>query len=344
MLIKGSWQIGENIMEMFIIIYNIILTAYISLAIGSALSLRFYTHKKVFLAICVVLALYLADNAIITCTENIAEFAAQYDRVFVTTPSVKTVLYIVIMSCILYLVNLLTKPKTVYPLMAVLICYAFALILIPMIQQSNWMVFAYYLTNQATLIGITAWLLLKRKEIEQRCAQEPYLPPYKMLLALFIFTLCVCIAIIIEDIVVIFYYDTYNASTIKINNRNFSENLLYIGFATFLLRYAFSIFNMEPLKSDEFAQDDIVTASPQEILPPTEGEEKLRAFSIAYGLTERERQILAELLDGKGQQEICEHLVIAVGTVKTHIHNIYQKLEISKKGELWIKFQQYEER
>ncbi|KPV48239.1 hypothetical protein SE17_39150, partial [Kouleothrix aurantiaca] len=43
-------------------------------------------------------------------------------------------------------------------------------------------------------------------------------------------------------------------------------------------------------------------------------------------LTEREREVLALAAAGRSNPEIAEQLVLTVGTVKTHMHNIYRKL------------------
>jgi len=43
-------------------------------------------------------------------------------------------------------------------------------------------------------------------------------------------------------------------------------------------------------------------------------------------LSERELEVLRLLAEGLSNREIAERMVVAVGTVKTHIHNIYGKL------------------
>jgi DNA-binding NarL/FixJ family response regulator len=48
----------------------------------------------------------------------------------------------------------------------------------------------------------------------------------------------------------------------------------------------------------------------------------------ATELTEREREILALLSEGYNNREIAEALVISVGTVKNHVHNILDKLDV----------------
>ncbi len=45
-----------------------------------------------------------------------------------------------------------------------------------------------------------------------------------------------------------------------------------------------------------------------------------------YGLTERELDVLALLVEGLNNIEIAERLIISRSTAKTHVHNILQKL------------------
>jgi two-component system, NarL family, nitrate/nitrite response regulator NarL len=55
------------------------------------------------------------------------------------------------------------------------------------------------------------------------------------------------------------------------------------------------------------------------------------AESLLFGLTERERQIVRLVSEGLSNKEIGRRLNIANGTIKVHLHNIYQKLEISNR-------------
>jgi DNA-binding NarL/FixJ family response regulator len=46
----------------------------------------------------------------------------------------------------------------------------------------------------------------------------------------------------------------------------------------------------------------------------------------ATPLTERELEVLSEIVNGNSNAEIAERLYITVGTVKTHVRNILNKL------------------
>lgn len=56
-----------------------------------------------------------------------------------------------------------------------------------------------------------------------------------------------------------------------------------------------------------------------------------------YGLTNREREVIICLFDGSTYQETADNLNISLATAKTHINNIYKKMEVSNKIEMMNK-------
>jgi DNA-binding CsgD family transcriptional regulator len=44
-----------------------------------------------------------------------------------------------------------------------------------------------------------------------------------------------------------------------------------------------------------------------------------------YGISDREQEVIALLNEGLGNREIAEKLFVSLATVKTHVHNIYEK-------------------
>jgi DNA-binding NarL/FixJ family response regulator len=58
-----------------------------------------------------------------------------------------------------------------------------------------------------------------------------------------------------------------------------------------------------------------------------------RTQQVDYGLTEREQQVLALLVEGLSNAEIAERLVISVATVKFHVRGILSKLQVSNRAE-----------
>jgi DNA-binding NarL/FixJ family response regulator len=55
--------------------------------------------------------------------------------------------------------------------------------------------------------------------------------------------------------------------------------------------------------------------------------------SGAYSLTRREREVISLVRQGLTNQEIAEALVIELGTVKNHVHNILRKLKVTSRRE-----------
>lgn len=51
-------------------------------------------------------------------------------------------------------------------------------------------------------------------------------------------------------------------------------------------------------------------------------------------LSERERQVLEGMVDGLSDKQVAARLDLAAGTVRTHVQNIYRKLQVSSRAEL----------
>jgi ATP/maltotriose-dependent transcriptional regulator MalT len=66
---------------------------------------------------------------------------------------------------------------------------------------------------------------------------------------------------------------------------------------------------------------------------PTPGTLATDPASILASLSPQERQVLRLLADGMERQEIAEHLVISLNTVKTHLQRLYQKLHVTNRFE-----------
>ena len=57
-----------------------------------------------------------------------------------------------------------------------------------------------------------------------------------------------------------------------------------------------------------------------------------------YDISQREKEIVMLLLQGKSNKEIEDVLFIAMGTVKNHIYSIYQKLGVKNRAQLMTLF------
>jgi RNA polymerase sigma factor (sigma-70 family) len=80
-------------------------------------------------------------------------------------------------------------------------------------------------------------------------------------------------------------------------------------------------------------------ADGQRLLPLPSSDQVSREMSAVAEnarklLTERERQIMRLVSEGLSNKEIARRLNIADGTIKVHLHKMFQKLEISNRTEL----------
>jgi DNA-binding CsgD family transcriptional regulator len=58
-------------------------------------------------------------------------------------------------------------------------------------------------------------------------------------------------------------------------------------------------------------------------------------FLSTFGVTEREREIILLLLDGTGTKQIGEKLFISPKTAENHVYNIYQKLGVRNRVQMF---------
>ncbi len=61
--------------------------------------------------------------------------------------------------------------------------------------------------------------------------------------------------------------------------------------------------------------------------------ERTSALALGHDLSEREREVLALIVEGMTNPEIADRLVISYATVKTHVSNILSKLNVSSRVE-----------
>ena len=62
------------------------------------------------------------------------------------------------------------------------------------------------------------------------------------------------------------------------------------------------------------------------------GEINYKLGKNRYGLTEREMEVLALIVDGLTNPQIAENLFITISTTKTHVHSILQKLYVYSRS------------
>ncbi|HLP94191.1 MAG TPA: response regulator transcription factor [Saprospiraceae bacterium] len=68
-------------------------------------------------------------------------------------------------------------------------------------------------------------------------------------------------------------------------------------------------------------------SSPTAPLPVLPKEQLLAGL----GITPRELEVLEQMAEGKSNQEIAESLFVSLNTVKTHLSNLFSKLDVQRR-------------
>ncbi len=67
-------------------------------------------------------------------------------------------------------------------------------------------------------------------------------------------------------------------------------------------------------------------------------EEKISKQAQECALTDREKEVLRYLLEGKKRSEIACALCVSEETIKKQITSIYRKMGVATRSELFVKF------
>ena len=57
----------------------------------------------------------------------------------------------------------------------------------------------------------------------------------------------------------------------------------------------------------------------------------------ALGLSKREMEVLQYLAQGHSNQEIADQLFVSLNTIKTHLNNLYVKLDVNRRTQAVVK-------
>ena len=61
---------------------------------------------------------------------------------------------------------------------------------------------------------------------------------------------------------------------------------------------------------------------------------KVEQLSGVYYLTNREREVVRGIVDGKHASQIADEMFVSVSTVRSHIKSVHSKLDVHSEKEL----------
>ncbi|HEL9644241.1 TPA: LuxR family transcriptional regulator [Streptococcus suis] len=311
-------------MEELIYIYNVSLIILYTMTLTFSI-LKLLKGEKYSRSLYAVISLYLLffifDNLILSMTEIITQFGIRYNQASYGVPILKTIIFLVNNTCQIWIISKIRHEKMSY-WHYFLILLIFIWMLIPLTEPSALRTFLYYLPNQLLLIytGFISNHNLAKTNIS--ITRQHYL---KIIAYIAIVS---GILIILEDAYVIFQVDSYDLSSLRIQNRSFTEDLFSIVICVLIFNYLLK-------QSHSNIVEEFHITKTIEL-------DKADLFFSDYHLTDREKEIAHLLLKHKHNQEIADQLYLSIGTVKTHIHNIYLKMDITKRNQFFELYEAYE--
>lgn len=314
-------------MEIAFYFYTI-LVMLVCIAAGTiSLSAYFVCRKRSHLYMVAFFLFYFLDLALIFQNEYLGQNTEFPLEVFyaIDQPALRIFFALgIIQSLWLVALDFLGDKRLsmrIVPAVGFVVLSATVIIAVPEGQYKQWL---FYSMRQIFLLWCLAYALLRyrttKSEIEKTRMrrQEP----------LFLITLVLTMCIILEDTFMMLVWDPDPASAtmlpLYISERNFSENFLMLAFAFFSLREAAATLRLR-FKEPPVSENPVVRQQIDDLLP---------AYSERHGMTAREREILALVLQGKDNQNIASELQLALGTVKAHVHNILKKTNHASRQEL----------
>ncbi len=148
------------------------------------------------------------------------------------------------------------------------------------------------------------------------------------------------ILIFVEDSTVIFNFQyVVNILDLKVfTEHNLSEDIFFAILAIIGIKNGFS-----QLTQSMEQTEAIRCKAGREKEVPSEEEVPLEEdlFITAYGLSNRQRDVLFLLMKDWTYQKMAEELGLSVGTVKFHAHGIYEKTDSRNRSELINKYKEF---
>lgn len=301
-------------MDYVIFIYNVLLIVVFAMNAGCFLVYYMRTRRILALWVSGMFLLFIAENLILYMADFLEGFSVFYNTHTLTEPVLKTAISIGIYLCYLFIAAALLGKRVAVKDWVAYGIYVAALLLVPLLPTSRFTYWLYFTLSQIMFayVGIRCYMGTKTiANIEKRRALQIFL---KVSLVMNVF-------IVAEDFIVIFFFDDLSPDTLRITQRNLCEDIQSIYFAISGLNAFFQgVFDA--------ADGTRISNADMALFLETSQVVRKRQMEILCdecALTGREREVLSLLLANKGNTEIGEELFISRGTVKNHIHSIYQK-------------------
>ncbi len=247
----------------------------------------------------------------------------------VSNPLLRTIIATISLAFTwLIMLDVLDRHNKTLKLAPVAAFFVAEVLVLPLFANEQIGQFVYYTLRQAFLfwmVGYAVHVYCTTTDPASKARLKRLVPG---LIIMTIITVC----IVIEDAVMILWLDPEVVKSwqmLYLSERNFSENVLVCAFAVCVTWYAYHVMSIRVKKAPK-AED----------VPDLErhAHDRIADYRQRHGLSTREAEILELVVQSKTNREIAESLFLALGTVKTHVHNILTKTGMKNREELIADF------
>lgn len=324
-----------------------------ALALSPALLLYVKTKKNLHLYICLLLANYLIElvELLYIARFCLPEDIRYFNLIHFPVLRIFTTVSILLLDLLILLqiMNLKFHKSCLLFFAAVALFCAY----IAWLPQTLLTIWLFYLPRQICHFGYGIFFLIRRGLEKDEAVRKRMERCSFLVLGVFLLS----VSILLEDSLLISHIQTYFTDMLSVTERNFSENILWLFIMLCSMVYCvreleqggtsaavsgsapvpggMRVSGSAPVPGGMRVSDSMpAPEAAQETAPEAARFGYLAAVSEEYKFTPREIQILDCILQYKTTAEICEELNISTGTVKTHTHNIYMKVNVKSRQEL----------
>lgn len=291
------------------------------------------TRRRLFLYSCGVYICYTIEITEIFFFEYISQNQPlpMDDYYAISMPLARTIVTVVLHAFVwLIILDALDKHSRGLffgPMVAFIAGNIFVLTVVPEGPMRQWL---YYTLRQVFSLATLAygvWCYRNQADTDMRARlarlKRPVIAAFALLLL-----------IVAEDTWVILLSppsDAIEWLPLYLSERNFTENILLIVAAVVLM---VTIYHVLSIRIQEAPSTENVSDLERHI------DDIMPHYRREHGLSEREAEVLRLVVMKKTNQEIASELVLAVGTIKSHVHNLTVKTGASSREDLIVRFWQ----
>lgn len=320
-------------------VYCTILTIVYTGALSFSCCLYLMRRKKELIPVIGLFAAFLLDNVIIFMTEQLPGFARWYNRTFLASPSVKSVIFLGLGFFTLCVWNVLARHRFSPMQGFILILLGLWLFFVPLMDGGSLEVWLYFLGYQLFIIGTASYGLWKvgKLDLKNRIVSR------KEVKTLLVCMIVLSLMIVGEDTYVIFNVDHYDVDYLDIFSRSISEDVMRVFFTAFCFTLFAKLLRRDPAAPPGAVPGEAPAQAEAAAEVPSNAalDYKRLKYARSCGFTDREMEVFVLMLGNLNYQQISETLHISLGTAKTHAHNIFRKADVTHRYELLRQFEEF---